>query len=412
MDPIAWDIHYGLPSQKYLEYVSSNLLGGNVSVDPFSPFVVDSTDNIYVSRGSVESELTQPGNRIVLGSKGGGGTTLVRWLAKEMLYSLHSVRYQTLAVNLSSVDDMQPLGKEQSSPQLRLWSMQQLIALIFNAYWNQMVIEPLYRATLLPLLRKDREWMLKLHWFYNHYPPLHYQVLHDFELLTWLASNVPYSPFGPGVKEEDILRELVSFVTTVPFDPRKVFGETFHWPYRKILLIFDLTGNLSADQFNAFIRFILALRSLALPDWTFRVFLNVRWEKQLVEWLCVESGYVTLYKLPHWRAQELQDILDGRVAVYGWEFRDRSGEVAQWADHLPGLNDATHYHFRRILIDGALRAYKCSTNYDAPIHALKLARGLVAACAGCWEDRYPPPLNAHQLQEIVDLYWEEEKCDV
>jgi hypothetical protein len=65
-----------------------------------------------------------------------------------------------------------------------------------------------------------------------------------------------------------------------------------------------------------------------------------------------------------------------------------------------------------IILDGALRTSFRGVEVDAPIHALRLARGLVAACAGCWPIRYPPPLNTTQLQEIVDHYWEEEEDDV
>ncbi|MBN2005490.1 MAG: hypothetical protein JXA21_19180 [Anaerolineae bacterium] len=67
--------------------------------------------------------------------------------------------------------------------------------------------------------------------------------------------------------------------------------------------------------------------------------------------------------------------------------------------------------FLQIIVNGALRAYTHPTNFDAPVHALKLARGLIAMCAGCWNDQITLPLNAHRLQEIVNQYWEEEKCD-
>jgi hypothetical protein len=74
------------------------------------------------------------------------------------------------------------------------------------------------------------------------------------------------------------------------------------------------------------------------------------------------------------------------------------------------LSYDSRLEFMQIVVNGALRTYTQPTKFDAPIHALKLARGLLAACAGCWQERFPPPLNAHQLQEIINLYWEEEKC--
>jgi hypothetical protein len=59
-----------------------------------------------------------------------------------------------------------------------------------------------------------------------------------------------------------------------------------------------------------------------------------------------------------------------------------------------------------VIIQGALRAYDLGDDLDAPIHALRLARGLLAACAGCWADSgYAPPLSVAQLHELTDLYW-------
>jgi len=86
---------------------------------------------------------------------------------------------------------------------------------------------------------------------------------------------------------------------------------------------------------------------------------------------------------------------------------------SDWAGQIPVkyLERPAKHEFIRIIIEGALRAYTQPTEFDAPIHTLNLARGLLAACAGCWSEHFPPPLNAHQLQKIVDLYWEEEKCD-
>ncbi len=44
--------------------------------------------------------------------------------------------------------------------------------------------------------------------------------------------------------------------------------------------------------------------------------------------------------------------------------------------------------------------------WDAPIHLLKLARGLLAAAAGCWEEQgFPPPINGDQIATLIDLYW-------
>ncbi len=399
MDPIAWDICYGLPNQQYIDYVSNNLLHQQATVDPFAPFLMEKANGSYISRSNVESELRRPENRIILGKKGSGKTALARWLIYEMY------RYQTLVVRLPSSESATLSPSCQQNDRCCSWTLSQIIAHIFDTYWNQMIVEPLHSETLLPLLRRDREWMLKLHWFYNHYPPRHYQVLRDFELFTWLNSTLPHVPFNPQSNDRDILREIIRFIVTIPFDPTKIFGEKFHWPYQNVMLLFDLGRDTSVEIIAELAQITQELQHLSLAPLRFKIFLNAQLEHEITSWSCVKSGYVSVYRLPPWSSQELQDILDKRIIACGGNYTDNT---SSWTS-LPGLVPAVRYHFRQILIDGALRAYKQPTEFDAPIHALKLARGLLAACAGCWPERFPPPLNAHQLLEIINLYWAEEK---
>lgn len=404
MDSIAWEIRYALPNQRYIAYVRDNLLGESAAVDPFSPFVFSKASDLYIQRDVVEAEIVRPEHRFILGPAGRGGTTLARWLVREMLYSVNASRYRTLAVDIPLPDAQKRASTDcrQGGP-LQFWSFSQLIALIFDAYWSQIVIEPLNQVTLFQRLRRDREWMLKLRWFYRHYPPRHYQVLHDFELLTWLNSDLPHNPFSPHSRDLDILGALLKFVVTVPIDPRTVIGEAFYWPYQKVTLVFDLTGDLDVEAFNALLRMLQALRNV--PALEFKVFLDSQWAQRLETWPDVMSGYMPIYQLPRWQASELRALLDKRIDVYGGVFEDYEGYMTNWGDSLSGLQRAGRRHFRQIVIDGALRVYEQAAEFDAPIHALKLVRGLIAACAGCWEERYPPPLNACQLQDIVDLYW-------
>ena len=241
MDSIAEEIHHALPNHRYNDYVRDCLFGGDVADDPFELFPLDNVNAFYVSRGHVESELTRFENRVVLGNEGGGGTTLARWLSNEMLYSVNAYNYQTLAITIGPSDAWEPASLvSQQNNQYYEWPLSKLIALIFDAYWNQMIVEPLRREILLPHLRKNREWMLKLYWFYQHYPPNHYQIFHDFELCTWLNSALPHSPFGAQITDRDILQELIRFIVTVPFDPGR-FLRCFSLALHKSHGHFDFT---------------------------------------------------------------------------------------------------------------------------------------------------------------------------
>jgi hypothetical protein len=52
-----------------------------------------------------------------------------------------------------------------------------------------------------------------------------------------------------------------------------------------------------------------------------------------------------------------------------------------------------------------MKAYEEKEDWGAPIHVLRLARGLVFACAGRWKERYTLPLSFGQINELIDLYW-------
>jgi len=531
MDPIVWDIRHGLPNQKYMQYVYHYILASRGKlIDPFALDTLSKVSEIYVPRSDVESEITQPGNRIVFSQEGGGKTTLARFLSSK-------ATHQTLIVNLSLPEAKKWFSKgEEPEADSYSWTLPHLISRIFAAYWNQVIATPKKRGVYLPFLRSDREWMLKLRWFFRQYPPDNYLMIDDFELLTWLTSAIPHEPFGPQIRPQDVFTALIDFIT-VPFDLRKILSTvSFSWPYTKVRLIMDHTEGVTNFAISQLAHSIQALHELSLSGFEFCIFVNSKWEGQLTALPCIKSGYVSVYKLPQWDAQQLQGILDKRVIAHRDEFTDyetgvtnlginRSGipsgllnqikyvltrcepfssdrdlravfvderlsrwqtalpearsvdervkstidylndkfhsqqnalvlllqtlsdsfhtydnlhqrlrslaaelstlkspssteqvivsaeQTQDWVQLLTGLNPAVKYHFRRIITEGALRAYTQPTEFDAPIHALKLVRGLIAACAGCWPEHFPPPLNAHQLQEIVDLYWEEEKCD-
>jgi len=84
-----------------------------------------------------------------------------------------------------------------------------------------------------------------------------------------------------------------------------------------------------------------------------------------------------------------------------------SDYTLNWAMSLPNLkDDEAKREFIPMILKGALRVPPAQRDLDAPIHALNLARGLIAACAGCWEDRFPPQsLDKENLQKIINIYW-------
>jgi len=72
---------------------------------------------------------------------------------------------------------------------------------------------------------------------------------------------------------------------------------------------------------------------------------------------------------------------------------------------MPNLaDDDTRRDFISTIIKGVVAVGVDQGEWDTPIHALNLARGFIAACAGCWP-QYRPPLSIAHLNALVSIYW-------
>ena len=71
------------------------------------------------------------------------------------------------------------------------------------------------------------------------------------------------------------------------------------------------------------------------------------------------------------------------------------------------LKPTAKTQFIKTILRGALRADDKKDDVASPIHTLRLARALVAACAGCWAKQgFAPPLDENQLTTLVEIYWQ------
>jgi len=378
---------YGLPDQRYLEFVAQVLGKRGELIDPFSR---DIGADAYVSRSKLEAELSQPAHIIIVGFEGSGKTTLF-----NALLDRRDSRTLIVGLRLSEVERSE--GNCYLSPQL-------LVSKIFDAYWEYLLYTPGNCARLLPVLRQDRQWMEKLRWFRENYPPLHLQVP-DFELAAWLgdaASDV----FSPQVHPTSLLRELIRFITS-PL-PSQHQSDELSQHVNRIELLVDEIDQLPS-QTSQIIQETQRLCTMYPDRFHIKLFVDSRQENQIEEKLKDYTGRdrIKLYRLPKWDTKELEQILNTRLKMCF------PGEVAElgWGELIPSdcLGYADRTKFTQILVDGALRVYDpgVAIASDAPIHVLRLAQGLITACAGCWEQfGYVPPLNVEQLDQLVGLYWE------
>jgi len=402
MHQITWDMRYGLPNQKYKEFVARYLLGQEVGQPPVDPFAVDVAadkfEGIYVDRGDIESEISQLRTGIILGPEGSGKTTLFRKLPALLPSPTLVVRLPLAQIGASVPE--QELMEGKVSP----LTADLLVRHIFDAYWEDLFLKPGNRERFLPQLRQDQRWMTRLRWFYQRCCPLHPQIAREFELMAWLNAAPSSEPLGPKITAEDTLRELVNFVAATTWYEER-FGATLLPPYARIQVLVDGTERLSNWAITRLVQDAQRLYDLYLGHLQFTLFVDSAWRTQIENMECVRQGRVTVYRLPEWSPERLREILHRRLTAH------RRGEFAEydWGKLIPDghLTAAAKSQFVGAIVDGATRVYQKDDDLDAPVHVLRIARGLVAACGGNWQ-QYAPPLRDEHIKELVDYYWKTE----
>jgi len=536
MEQLRREMLYGLPNLKYLEFVKRHLLPLHKGplVDPFMLDVpIEKIDAVYVDRKEVYNEIMQRGPKIILGATGSGKTTLMQKVYKTPRGRSNDLPLP-LAVSLPLTRvNVSASANEFSEGKTSILTPEIVARSIFSTYWDQVLVSPQNRQDFLPTLRQDREWMLKLHWFYHHCSPTHRQILDDFELMTWLSASLPHQPFASDITPEDILRELIRFVTWPPAE-MELFGPKRQWLYPRVQILLDETERLSNQAIIHLIQDIQKLYDLSLNNLDFKFFVDSNW-RVLVENLdCVRQGRISLYELPAWHADELRKILakrldaktrenigtsgelttikqdesgispglnkqlnsvllncgpfdsdqqlravfvDARIKpwrnrlldasspservqmaidrlnnqctsegenalalflqvlgesvspedachhhltqlIKGLEYENRPTHIASrawsridhtmnWAQEIPEsrLSTKANEQFIDLIVEGALNANPKEKGIDAPIHALRLARVFLGACADCWEEYIGRPLEPSDLEEITHVYF-------
>lgn len=397
MDQIAWDMRYGLPNQTYLEFVARYLLQLEARKPLADPFALDVPmwieEAVYVEREYVQDEIRQLGTKIIVGQNGSGKTTLFKRLP-DLLESRTLVVRLPLAQIGASVPEQELMEGKTS-----LLSPDLLVRYTFDAYWEGLLCNSFNRGRFLPQLRQYRQWMTRLRWFYRRYRPLPPEIPEEFELMAWLNASPSGEPPGSNAPE-DALRDLIHFVTSQP----EGYGAPLYQPYARIQILIDSTERPSTLAVTRLIQDAQKLYGLYLDRVQFKLFVDSAWQKQIYAMDCVRQGRVAVYSMPQWHTEELRKILHRRLIAWG---RGEYDSEYDWGKLIPTncLEPAAQARFVETIVGGAMKAYEEKEDWGAPIHVLRLARGLVFACAGRWKERYTLPLSFGQINELIDLYW-------
>ena len=400
---IAWDMYYGLPTQKYLTFVAKHLLRRDGASSLVDPFAIDFSEKDALERGfilrtRIERELLNPGPQIILGKDGSGKTLLFRKLPRLMPADVLNV-----SLPLAEIGDS-VWGEKVLNGEISLLTAEILIPRIFNAYWENLFTNPVKRILYYPQLRQNRWWLSRLLWFFRQYPPARSVLAEEFELMAWLNLSSVESPFNPLISAEERLRELAQFVTlSIPLSERT--GENFPVsPYQQIQVLVDGTEHLSEKAVRRLVQDAQYLHDLYLSGFSFKLFMGMTWRSQIHEMDCVRQGRMNIILMPAWDEEELKQMLAQRVRAYTQD------EDFNWVDLIGQdyLDLMGRTYFIRTITHKLTLAKEHDTKLDAPIHALRLARAFVAACAGCWDDvGFCPPISYAQLLDLANIYWSE-----
>jgi hypothetical protein len=407
VDP-QWDCLYGLPRRCYLTFVGRFILHAETGITP-DPFAIDlpadKADQTYISRKSIIDDICRPGTRIILGKPGIGKTTIFNRIWHDTESGLLSVGIPLQKASGRALD-LEILSGEASflTPVL-------LIPQMFDTFWAKTVcscpqgrsmVSPSKRVEYLTQLRADRQWMELLRWFVRHYPPSCLEV-EDFELAAWLRGSSQDESLSSELPPPRALRQLIRLITWKA--PSHLFRGTQRalQAYRGVEVLLDGTGSLSPAAVRRLVADAQTLYDTYREEFSLKIFMSDSWQPQVLGMDCVQQGRVNVVNHLDWSDSEMRSLLRVRLHQF------TPGSPTSDPETLP------EYDLGDILADsGALeRAARSrlesiivSAAQGIPLHALRLARCIVAACAGCWPHEFELPLSIPEVQRIIQKYHE------
>lgn len=392
------------PAPEYYDFVASHLLNGNSVLKGLDPLDLDLPhiryDHLYYDRTRVSTILALPRSQIIFGKRGSGKTMLFNNLKADNPDSQLLVR-----VNLQRLCDFNSArpGNETCTP----LSSANLTHLIFNTFWDTFLTK---HSRKLTVLRKDRDWMDLLRWFYHKYPPLEHRQMQDFELDCWLEARPKDHLLVEGA-HDNILQRLLGLVTQLTQQDNHTDQNS--GAFKHVTVLLDQLDMLPSANQNELSNDIAHIFNLRLPNFDMKVFVDHVGLQPLApnHKPGQRLGDVPLIDLPKWEKQELLEMLRTRL------FACTQG--GQPDEPLPTNFPVDFFQsplepdkFYEQVAESALRCYTPDIidSFDAPYHFLRLLRGVIAYAGGMLPDLPArKKLDTDQLTCLLDFYWSAHK---
>lgn len=376
---------------------------------PFDPFVLNVVrEEPYLLRRDIEDQISQPVSQFILGKDGSGKSTLYRRLqapasqpSAARTDRQGAPRQLIVAISLTQLNLFVNRERMMSGVESVL-SLTPLTRAIFDAYWNVLIFDRQQYNRLFRLLRTDRGWMTTLRNFYRRFPPARMQVTDDFELMAWLNCTAAADQgFDVEIRPETLLSSLLDFV----HQKVNTYGKPLH-PFSAVEVLIDGTERLSGPAVLKLLDDAETICDYYSDRLTLKLFLEFTENHvdQVRAMHCVKRGGAQLTYVPPWSEEELAELLRERLSVLPGEFKPTT-----LGESLPAsaIEPATRRNLDTLIAKGAHRVYlqHAEDPEDAPVHLLRIARGVFAACAGCWPDEFAPPISTNHVNSIINLYW-------
>lgn len=409
-EQITQMMRHGLPNHQYLEFVARYItLGQSTSlVDPFAITVSsEHASDLIVDRSRLTNETSRASSQFILGLGGSGKTTVFEQLPDWLeAYSPHPL---VVSLPIDRIG-LFPSSAPAENNRIDSWLTMELLAQhIFDTLWEKQLRDPeasSYEPQLLQNAAEHKAYWERFRWFYHRYPPRYPGSERNFAMLAWLKMP-PKEVWNDALPAHEVLRQLVKLVTYNP--TIETFGRVPKFrPYDSIFVLIDGTESLPPPALKRLLRDIQKLHASYIEGLYFKVCLNSTWQPTVQKLECVREGRISIYQMPGWSSEELKDLLEQRLLL-PFENAPWTEPLQNWLKPVPAnsLDPDKRQEIAETINKHAIEASGLD-GLDAPIHVLRLARVVLAACAGCFIDLFDPaiklPLSVDDIEKLCLQY--------
>jgi hypothetical protein len=221
---------------------------------------------------------------------------------------------------------------------------------------------------------------------------------HGYGRELWLALTTACPEFAD---------ELNSFSGLFVTSPSSPIATSVGWPYECIHVLIDGFDRLPGDTHARWLQYATELSVTFQGRIRFASFASIEAQQAITKTAAHANKQLTVVVLPQWTEDKLMELLAWRLQVFLPSPDTAQGEEL-FAKYLPAdifSPPAIKTDFLISIVRSALYAYESDQPVvDAPIHALRLTRRFLSACARCAQNG-APKLSQPDLDSLGKYYW-------